>query len=260
MGRGSSGLKGSSKGGGAPSTPSGVNMAQFQAMTPQQKIQTINNILADTNIQVPPYLDGSDTSKVLWALGMDNKPNVVSDSALDSMQGIEIFRTVYDTSSPPPYAQDIWDQIRTGDYTQLSGKGGSAHGRALYFATNFGDSAVYGQGEVNPLISRSKINPSAKIMTERKLQSLISSDPLSSSINARNWADRQALYALHLGLDGWSSGTYTMIINRGILSMSDTNKAITSSVRMKKNGQPYKRQPRVRGNLVKSWSSAITMP
>ena len=89
-----------SKGGGnkksskTPKTLSGVTYDQLMKMSEDEKYQTIEDILNNDNIKVPSYLDDSETTKVLYALGMSNKPNVVSDAKLNSMAGEEVFRTV----------------------------------------------------------------------------------------------------------------------------------------------------------------------
>ena len=238
-------------------TPSGVSVEQFSAMSMDEKVNTINSIVSDSNITVPSYLDRSETSKVLYALGMNNKPTVVDDATLSSMSGIEIFRTVYEGDSmPPPSSQDIADQIRHGDYTQLSGVGGSAHGRALYFATDFNDSAGYGGGEKNALIMRSKINPSAKIAKETSLFGNNRNDPefvnfaQKANVNTR---DAMALYALSKGIDGWYSNSYTMIINRGAITMSSQNKSITT------NGQNKRGGLKPGSAWARSWDTAMNM-
>lgn len=225
MGRGRS--KAGGGGGGKANTPSGFTQDDLLKMPEAQRVATINNILAST-IQMPDYLDGSDTSKVIYALGMDGKPKVVSDSQLDAMQGTEIFRTVYESGTlPPPSSKDILDQIKYGDYTQLSGKGGSAHGRALYFATRFSDSASYGRrgGKKNAQVARAKIDPNAKVVSESTLQNQMRAKGIQ--FNA-NYADQQSLYAITQGIDGWYSYTYTMMVNRGVLTASSQNKTIRS--------------------------------
>ena len=231
MGRGSSGLKSSGVASQKANTPSGVSYSQFMQMSDDQKYQTIDTILNDSSIQVPSYLDSSRTSKVVYALGMDNKPTVVSDSQLDTMPGKDLYRTVYESGSmPPPSSADILDQIRTGDYTQMSGAGGSVHGRAIYFARDsFQASSSYGMRERNAMVMRAKINPNAKIVSENKLMSTMQSD---SSWNANfskknSGYDEVALYALSHGIDGWYSGNYTMMVNRGALTASSKNKRIT---------------------------------
>ena len=259
MGRGSSGLRGGGGGGTPPApvvnTPSGVTYDQFMQMSDDQKYQTMNNIISDQNIQVPNYLDPSTTSKILYGLGMNNKPTVVSDTQLDSMQGREIFRTVYESGSlPPPTSADILDQIRNEDYTQMSGSGGSAHGRALYFATDFTDSRVYGDGERNATMMRAKINPNARIVSETNLNSMMSADASfqRSSISGTG-RDAKALYAISHGIDGWYSGTYTMMVNRGVLTASNQNKSISTGGQTKtgrlKNGSNY----------ASSWGEAMNV-
>lgn len=228
MGRGRSGLAGGGGGKAAASpkanTPSGISYDQFMKMSDAQKMQTINNILADPNIKVPAYLDNSDTSKFMWAMGMNNKPNVVSDDQLSKMPGKDLYRTVYDTQNPPPSGTDILDQIRTGDFTQMSGSGGSAHGRALYFARDdFAGSASYGVRGNNPVMARAKINSNANIVKESDLRRRMVADGFSTN-SSSSYNDDIALYALSHGIDGWYSGTYTMMVNRGALTISNKTK------------------------------------
>lgn len=230
MGRGSS--KAGGGGGGKPlaNTPSGVTYDQFMQMTEQEKFQTMDSILANPNIQVPNYLDDSDVSKVMYGLGMNNKPTVVSDAQLDTMPGKELYRTVYESGvMPPPSSDAILDQIKNGDFTQMSGRNRSVHGRALYFATDFTDSTVYGSGERNAQVMRAKINPNAKIVSESNLINQMSSKAFSNSVShSKSMKDDMGLYALSQGIDGWYSGTYTMIVNRGNLTASSQNKTIKS--------------------------------
>lgn len=226
MGRGAS-----KAGGGSGGTPSGVTMQQFMQMSDQEKYDTMNDILDNKNIVVPDYLDGSDTTKIIYALGMNNKPDVVADDVLDTMAGRDIFRTVYETGSmPPPSTADVAEQIRIGDYTHMSGKGGSYHGRAIYFADNFDDSATYGSSERNPMVMRGKLKPTANIRSEGSLQRQMYNDSTfdNSRLNARlSGTDAMAVYAISKGIDGWYSGTYTMMVNRGATVMSSKNKRIS---------------------------------
>lgn len=212
-------------------TPSGITFAQYMKMSEGQKLQTLRSILSDNSITVPNYLDDSATTKVIYALGMDNKPVVVSDSAFDNIPGVEMFRTVRDTNSPPPYATDILDQVRYGDYTQMSGIGGSVFGRALYFATDFGDSQVYGHGRPSATMARAKIDPKAKIITDTTLDNRMSKNSAWMNLPNSSYDDGKALYALSHGIDGWREprgGTYRMIVNRGAIIMSDTSKDVSS--------------------------------
>jgi hypothetical protein len=148
---------------------------------------------------------------------------------------------------PPPSSDAILDQIRNGDYTHMSGSGGSAHGRAIYFATDFTDSTDYGRGERNPQVMRAKINPGAKIVSESTLYNQMNSKGMDaryrSTVNFGKKVvrdtDSMALYALSQGIDGWYSNTYTMMVNRGALTASSQSKSI-------KSGRSY----------AQSWASA----
>lgn len=227
MGRGSSKAGGGGGTATPANTPSGITYDQFMQMTEQQRFQVMDDIISNPNIKVPDYLDSSDTSKVLYGLGINNKPTVVSDAQLDAMQGREIFRTVYEQGTmPPPSSDAILDQIRNGDYTQMSGRGGSYHGRALYFATDFTDSTAYGQGEQNAMVMRAKINPTAKIVSETNLYNQMRSKGFNPKTSSSY--DNVALYAVSQGIDGWYSSTYTMMVNRGALTASSQNKTIRS--------------------------------
>jgi len=194
----------------------------------------------------PSYLDGSETTKVIYALGMASKPTVIPESQFDAISGREIYRTVYEAGSmPPPSSADVLDQIRNGDYTQMSGSGGSAHGRAIYFATDFTDSTDYGASMRNSMVARAKINPNANVVRESTIRSMMQNDKNYASRN--HWRDKDgiALYALSHGIDGWYSGTYTMMVNRGALSISDQNRRIGK----RNTSMPV-------NNTAKSWKEA----
>lgn len=254
--------RGRSKGGGGgnggqqanpkQATPSGITYDDFMKMSDDQKYDVMNNIINDTSIQVPVHLDNSVTSKVLYGLGMDNKPNVVTDAQLNTMNGQEIFRTVYESGTmPPPSSSDVLDQIRHGDYTQLSGSGGSLHGRAIYFANDFAKSAVYGKNEKNPMVMRGKINSNANIANEASMLTSMRNDSAwqqsalrNSLTGGRGFADQIALYAISKGYDGWTNSRYTMMINRGAMTVSSQNKGIATS----------------NGYLAKSWRGANNAP
>ena len=196
-------------------------------MSPDERYDLINTVLNNPNIKVPSYLDDSTTTKFMYAIGMDNKPKVVSDNVLDNMPGVENFRTVCDSLTPPPYTRDILNQIKTSDYTQLSSVGGSVHGRALYFADNFEESAKYGYGDKSAQIMRVKINPNALIVTEKALSKQMRADKsFMKKSKSLTKEDKIALYALSQGMDGWKDAKsgYTMMLNRGAMTVSSTNK------------------------------------
>ena len=209
-----------------PSTPSGVTYDQFMQMSDDDKIDFIHGVISNQNITVPDYLDNSVTSKVIYALGMNNKPEVVSDSALDKIKGRSLYRTVSDAKTIS--AMEILDQIRYGDYTQLSGDYKSVYGRAIYFGSSFGASASY--GGITARMARAKLNPNTKIVSDSDLQKMVGKNVFFQKMPGLDDgnADATALTALVNGIDGWKDDIsgYVMILNRKALTFSSTSKII----------------------------------
>jgi len=234
MGNGSSGRR-------KNKTPSGVTYEQFMKMSKKQRYDLIDKIIKDENIKVPDYLDDSYATKVMYGLGMTNKPTIISDAELDKIKGQDLFRTVYDTDKGITGKQII-EQIKTSDFTQMSGSGGSVFGKALYFAENYSESAYWGESDKNPVMMRVKIKSDAKTESYRVLidkmkknkifREKIEKNPRMFSIYDSNAV---SLYAISHGLDGWYDigRGFTMIINRGALAVSSTTKkAITENSEM----------------------------
>lgn len=205
----------------------GVAFSDFQNMTDDEKADVITSALG---VGTPMFLDNSGLQKFAYFTGMSDKPNVVSDSQLDSMQGTELFRTVnnaYNRNTDIGYtSNDIYKQIATGDFTMYSDSGGSAHGKGIYFADNFGDSKVYGSGSSDTLMMRAKITGGRSI-TESKLSSdyrnaLASGDKLALACSNADSSSARNLYGLAKGYStidcGWN---YHVVLNRGALTMSD---------------------------------------
>lgn len=212
-----------------PQTPSGVSYQQFMAMSMDERYDTVERIVNDRNLKVPSGVDNTPTSRLIYGLGMENKPTVVDDSALDALSGKEIYRTVYEQGTmPPPSTGDVTEMIRYSDYTQMSGSGGSFHGRAIYFATDFTDSTSYGSGEDNPMVMRGKLNSNATIRSEQSLLRQMNRDVEWQRRTSYMGDDAISVYALSHGVDGWFDGTYTMMVNRGAITFSSQNRRIST--------------------------------
>ncbi|MBR0075486.1 MAG: hypothetical protein IJP96_07010 [Synergistaceae bacterium] len=226
-------------GGGAAAPPVGLTYDQFMQMSNDEKYDLMDKIIKDENIKVPDYLDDSITTKVMYALGMNNKPTVVSDSELDKLPGDDLYRAIYDSTDFNLSSKDIMEQLKYSNYTQLSGKGGSVYGRGIYFTNDFTDAAEYGSYGNNMLVMRAKINPNSKMSTLNEIQNKINKDLsfgriFTSSINDD---DKPALYAIAHGIDGWNAKTnypsifgeqnviHTAVINRKSLIFSSSNKS-----------------------------------
>ena len=212
----------------------GVAFDKFQKMTDDEKADVVTDAL---NTAVPAFLDDSGIQRFAYYTGMSDKPTVVSDAAMDSIKGQDLFRTVndaYNRQTDVGYtSKDIADQISKGSYTMYSDSGGSAHGKAIYFAGNYYESSVYGSTGKNPKTMRAKIT-SGKAIDEGKLDTMYtnavnSGDKLARACFRADSGSARNLYALAKGYSvitpsyNKSSGYY-MVLNRGALTVSDTYK------------------------------------
>lgn len=209
-------------------TQSGYTLKSFQHMTDEEKKSAIDEILNSTSISIPDYMDNSATSKLMVAIGMDAKPKVVSDDKFDSVAGSDmtLYRTVNGNDNIT--ADEIFDQIMHGDYTQMPKDSSSMYGRGLYFATVIDHAGRYGWGDDNKMM-RSKLTNNANIADYNTLSKK------ATSFFGKNSSvpdpDQVALYAITHGYDGWTNNdTYIAIVNRGKLICSSTTKKASAPI------------------------------
>ena len=218
--------------------PMGTSYDSFMAMTDDQKADAITNAISQG---VPAHLSQSEFQKFTYNSDMNDKPKVVDDSVLDTMNGTEIFRTVdsvYDKTHDLNYtAQDIANQVRYGAKTRYSDSGGSVYGRGLYFADNYGESASYGvtSGNINKTaVMRAKLNSNAKTISLNSVRSGLSSEMASGSklgktlskIYKSDSHSAESIYALSKGYNVITSGFgYFNVLNRNAITMSSTIKS-----------------------------------
>ena len=226
------------------STPVGVSYDQFMKMPLDNRYDLMDRIVSDENIKVPDYLDKSITSKIMYALGMNGKPEMVSDTKFEKIASFEnqvLYRTVNDTADGKISARDIVKQIKTSDYTQLSDSGGSAYGRAICFANHYGSSAEYmnfDRANSESIMMRTKIKPNAKIFSYDKanfntlgeeIKRMKKVFPKSFSMDSYNnpaYDDAVPIYAMAHGYAGW----YKSVGMSKYFMMLDRSKLVTSPV------------------------------
>ena len=205
----------------------GVAFSDFQNMSDDEKADVITDALG---VGTPLFLDDSGMQKFAYFTGMSDKPTTVTDAQLDGMSGTELFRTVndaYNARTDIGYtSNDIVKQIRDGDFTMYSDSGGSAHGKAIYFANNYADSSYY--AGKNAVTMRAKIT-SGKTITESSLDSQYRSalrrgDKLALACSNADHGSARNLYGLAKGYSVVSAGAYYMVLNRGALTVSSTTK------------------------------------
>ena len=202
----------------------GVAFKTFESMTDDQKAKVINDALKSGT---PMFLDDSGLQKFAYFTGMSDKPQVVSESSLNSTPGKDLWRSVapgYKGNADVGYSsKDIYNQIAKGDFTNYSDKGGSAHGKAIYFDIHKGS---YGSGG-RYTVMHAKLAPGAKTISESKLSNMYytalnNGDKLAKACSRADSASRENLYALAKGYDAKvSTFGYHMVFNRRCLLISD---------------------------------------
>ena len=213
----------------------------FSKLNSDQQAQMIESGI---NTQTPNFLSDSDFQKFMFAHDLDGKPQVVDDKTLDSMKGKDLFRNVnavYDKTTDVGYkADEIAQQIQFGDFTRFSDNGGSAHGRGLYFANDYGGSSVYGRTPNNvkqTAVIRAKLNKKAKVMYEKDAirgadSEIQKGTKLGQALSKCSYKDQRSIYALAKGYNVISRfsnvdahNNYLVVLDRSALSVSSSIKS-----------------------------------
>ena len=208
----------------------------FMQMTDDQKADVIDSMIKQG---VPDHLADNDFQKMIYNIGLNDKPQLVDDDTLNSMNGTELWRTVnnvYDRKNDISYTADqIARQVQAGRVTRVSDNGGSVYGRGIYFADNQRDSAVYGnvRGNVQKTAQiRCKLNSNANVINYSKAvqgaNSEITKGTKLGKVLRKCDRDSQAsIYAMAKGYNVITSGHgYYNILNRNAVTMSKTINSI----------------------------------
>ena len=232
-------------GGGAPQAddttqaqPMGASYSEFMGMTDDEKADFIDRAISQ---DVPVFLADNDFQKFTYNSKMNDKPQLVDDAVLDSMNGTEVFRTVnnvYDRRTDISYkADEIAAQVTRGSVTRVSDTGGSVYGRGIYFADSYSSSTVYGNTRGNiqkTAVIRAKLNSNAKVISYSQATSglsreIASGSKLGKSLSRMDKKSAASVYALAKGYNVISSGHgYLNILNRNAVTMSKTVKAASN--------------------------------
>ena len=212
-----------------------TNYDTFMSMTDDQKADAISKLSSQ---DVPVFLADNDFQKFTYNLGLNDKPQLVDDSVLDTMNGTEMFRTVNavnDNVNRIKYnADDIASQIQRGSVTRVSDSGGSAYGRGIYFADDYSESSYYGnsKGDIKKTaVVRCKLNSNAKTIHyfnahSGAVQEIKSGSKLGKALSKCDKASMVSIYAMAKGYNVITSGHgYYNILSRNAVTMSKTIKA-----------------------------------
>ena len=212
-----------------------VDYNKFMAMTDDEKADVIGDAIGKG---VPDHLSQSDFQKFIYNSGLNDKPDIVDDATLNSMNGTEIFRTVnsvYDSGNDISYSADqIAKQVMAGKVTRTSDSGGSAYGRGLYFADTLRESSsVYGNttGDVKrTAVMRAKLNNNAKVIDSYDAltgaqKEINSGSKLGKVLAKCDITSAESIYAMTKGYNVITSGNgYYNVLNRNAMTMSSTVK------------------------------------
>lgn len=208
----------------------------FMQMTDDQKADVIDSMISQG---VPAHLADNDFQKMIYNIGLNDKPQLVDDATLNSMNGTELWRTVnnvYDRQNDISYTADqIARQVQAGRVTRVSDNGGSVYGRGIYFADDKSDSTLYGRtrGNVQKTAQiRCKLNSNAKIINHSKAVKGANSEitkgtKLGKVLRKCDRDSQSSIYAMAKGYNVIISGHgYYNILNRNAVTMSKTISSI----------------------------------
>ena len=208
----------------------------FMKMNDDQKADVIDSMIKQG---VPSHLADNDFQKMIYNIGLNDKPQLVDDATLNSMNGTELWRTVnnvYDRQNDISYTADqIARQVQAGRVTRVSDNGGSVYGRGIYFADNKTESSYYGntRGNVHKTAQiRCKLNSNANIINHSKAvqgaNSEITKGTKLGKVLAKCDRHSQAsIYAMAKGYNVITSGHgYYNVLNRNAVTMSKSINSI----------------------------------
>lgn len=214
--------------------------AQYDAFMKMSDDQKAAAIVQAISQDIPDHLNkGSDFQRLIYNLGMNDKPQVVDDATLNKMNGTEIFRTVnavYDRATDLSFtAPQIAKQTQAGKITRVSSDSSAVYGDGIYFADSRSGSAVYGRTRGNvqkTCMMRAKLNSNAKAIgyytaAQGVSQEINSGSKLGQALKKCNYSSRASVYALAKGYNVIDAGNgYYSVLNRNAVTMSQNVNAI----------------------------------
>lgn len=214
--------------------PSGHTQADLQNMNDQELHDFLINV---DKTDIPDFLSNLHLQKMVYALGMNDMPEIVSDAQIKQLiqnGATPLYRTVNDTqvNGVDFTAQDICDMMLEGDTTYI---GRGIHGDGLYFSNDLQGSKAYGYSGAKTMTA--VFNQNAKVITERQLQSeydtFVKTHPATRKAlgfaKSRSSSDSMSQFALIRGYNvivspqGGGENYYT-VLDRKVLTMTKTTR------------------------------------
>lgn len=209
--------------------PSGVTQADLANMSDKE----LHDFLIDVNkTDIPSFLSDLHLQRMLYAMGMNNGPEVVDQKTFDGLakNAPVLYRTVNDTvvNGVPFTSGDCCDMLIDGDLTFV-GKG--IHGDGLYFSDSLSGSKAYGDSTGQTV--GAVLNGKAKAISETQLRqdydAFVKSHPQARKAlgfaKAHSAHDSYSQFALIRGYNvitskQWNGETYYTVLDRSALTMT----------------------------------------
>ncbi len=213
--------------------PLGVTLAQLQGMDDQQLHDFLIKV---QSVDIPAFLSDHHLQRMVYALGMNDKPEIVSQKQFDyetSFAGghTAIYRTVNDTSvgGNTFTADDICDMLTDGDLTY---HGAGMYGDGLYFSDSLSGSKAYGWN--NPRTVGAYLNSKARPISFSKLQkeydAFVKTHPQTrkalgfakshGSGHHNSYAQFALIRGYNVIYNARGGERYYSVLDRGVLSMT----------------------------------------
>lgn len=220
-----------------PTTPSGKTLADVQAMDDKE----FHDFLIDVNkTDVPDFLNSHHLQKMAYALGLNDKPEIISQQEFDDMtvnapfgSGAPVlWRTVNPVNMSGGVtmtAKQVMDQTLHGDLTY---HGDGIHGDGIYFSdSKHGSQWGYGRDHGQSRSVACVLNSKARTITESRLKTMydtfVKTHPQSRKAlgfaKSHSSHDSMSQFALQQGYnviisDQGGGEHYYTVLDRGVLS------------------------------------------
>ena len=190
-----------------PPTQAGVTQAgrtswqQYQNMTVPEVSRYINGLKRNVQMDPAGFLPDADTQRVVYDLGLNDKPQIVTDAAFNAVKGPVYYRGVTKLTDRNGTllmsAQGVANQTMYGDFTRI---GGGVAGDGFYFSDSRTTANSYA-GQAHSLrdgaIMRMKLDMTkARPVTLSALQTQFKAEHSAVQNSFRNMKD----------VAGWSTG------------------------------------------------------
>lgn len=169
-------------------TPPSMTAQQFQALSNKELVDYLKNL--NSRVVMPPLdeLPECDTQRVVYDLGLNDKPTVVSQAEFKKLKGETWYRGVHDFKDNRgtilATSDDVVNQTFYGDTTRI---GAGVSGDGFYFTKHKSTADSYARNGQNGRVLQMKLDMrKVKGIDAGKLSSMFSREPIEVQRAFRN--------------------------------------------------------------------------